>query len=178
MEEFMRVNYTSPDKLFEFKNCYSCPSWDRKNGELSYDHGKISLGFDYGSCCDPERHYVHAILRWMALKVGKLRMFKGIGSIPYTVYDGYEATPIITGVSRKEIPEKYRWALYDRYGYYGLGCVSGVPDSKRNARDWVSPLRMFYFALAVLMGGEQNLKKYDKLMKDELKRLDKLWKGI
>ena len=164
MEEFMRMNYTSPDKLFGFKNCYSCPSWDRKNGELSYDHGKISLGFDYGVCCDPERHYINSILKWMALKVGKLRMFKGIGSIPYTVYDGYEAYPVIVGVLRNEIPEKYRWALYDRYGYIGLGRAWGVPDPK-----------MFFLAAAILMGGERNLKKYDKLIKDELKRLDKLW---
>ena len=164
MEEFMRKNYIPPNKLFRLENNYSCPSWEREGGDLSYDHGKKSLGFDYGACCDPERHYIYAILRWMALKIGKLKVFKGIGSIPYFVYDGFEASPIITGIPRNKIPEKYRWALYDKYGYIGLGQAWGVPDPKQ-----------FYFAAALLMGGERNLKKYDKLMRDELKRLDKLW---
>jgi hypothetical protein len=100
----------------------------------------------------------------MALKVGKLRMFKGIGSIPYTVYDGYEAWPVIVGILRNRIPIKYRWSLYDKYGYHGLGRAWGVPDPK-----------MFFMATAILMGGEKNLKKYDILIKNELKHLDKLW---
>jgi len=123
--------------------------------DLSYDHGKLRIGFNYGPIDELSRHYYYMILRWMALKVGKKRKWKDLpASVHYIVYDGYEAWPVLV---RGEIdpPEKFKWAVGDKLGY------------KYPRQD------MFIKIFVDMVGGKKN---YQKLIKDEIKRLDKLWR--
>ena len=110
-------------------------------GDLSYDHGKLNIGFDFNAC-DPERHYLFCIIAWMAIRSGKRRdigRFRddalpkedldkcraaGIGKIPYYLYDGRDATPVclkgqwepIVGPVTSE-PSRSRYTLTEENGY-------------------------------------------------------------
>lgn len=80
---------------------------------LSYDKGSSKMGFDYASWSQLDRYYAFNVCRWMALKVGRIRRFKKFGfantSIPYIVYDGREAIPVVPESvwESDEAPEKF-----------------------------------------------------------------------
>jgi hypothetical protein len=97
--------------------------------DLSYDRGKRLIGFDYASHLHGmEREYTYTALRWMAIRVGstKRRFSRDVVKghtfqmpVPYTVYDGYEAWPVIVVGSHKEadkLPKGVRWCAYDVHG--------------------------------------------------------------
>lgn len=86
------------------------------SGDLSYDHGKRRIGFDYGPVSGYEREYAFATCRWMALRVGQRKRFDGLdGLVPYYVYDGYENTPVlIESEWPKSVKKKY--SVSDEYG--------------------------------------------------------------
>lgn len=88
MLQFMRTHYREGNKLFpRLPTRLHGPTED-----LSYDHVKDRIGFDYGpGLSDPERHYGYSILAWMALKVGVRRAGR-----PAIRYDGDETWPIVT----------------------------------------------------------------------------------
>ncbi len=75
--------------------------------DFSYDHGKQRIGFDY-NCFGGEREYMLALVRWIALRVGRKR-----GGRPYYLYDG-GLEGVIGIVLKKPIPKEA--TLTDRWG--------------------------------------------------------------
>ena len=117
--------------------------------DLSYDHGPCRIGFDFNSPHD----YVASLCAWIALKVGKRKMYptkqcdKVHGPYKYIVYDGMEDWPLyITSTWRAGLPQlvKINW----------VGCL--VPHLELWDR---------------IAGRKKNL----RAIEEELKRLDALW---
>jgi len=75
--------------------------------ELAYDNSPRRIGFDYKSCAQ-EREYVHALCRWMAIRVGTRK-----SGIPQYRYDGCEWHPVE--------PEKF-----DEHGWWKPGVLNGT----------------------------------------------------
>ena len=72
-----------------------------RDGDLDYDSGKCRIGFNYHSMPPGGLNdYVWGTLRWIAVRIGRRKPFAkllpGKGSVPYTVYDGNEAWPVLT----------------------------------------------------------------------------------
>ena len=128
MIAFMGKHYRKwSDVIEEGKSISSGEATD----DLSYDHAKKALGFDYASHLHGwERLYVYSALRWMALKVGdrKRRFDKDTVDpplfkkpVPFMVYDGYEFWPILVCQNEREalkLPKGQRWCSVDPYGVY------------------------------------------------------------
>lgn len=89
--------------------------------ELLYIHGKCILGFDYGEASQEEREYNFALMRWVALQVGRQRRrFRGEGvtldrPVPYIVVGGYEPWPILLDTEWAACTDM-KWWLTDRLG--------------------------------------------------------------
>jgi hypothetical protein len=96
--------------------------------DLSYGAAKNRIGFDYGPLSGGEREYIYAVLRWMAIQVGvrKAKFTKNEITpnilprhMPYTLYDGYDAMPIIlvpNVTAANKLPKRQRWAATDCWG--------------------------------------------------------------
>lgn len=86
------------------------------SSELDYSHRKFQIGYDY-SCLDGlDTWHLQTVLRWMATKVGRKKIFKKIaeyGPIPYILYDGFEPWPIILS---PEYPKESAWCACDELG--------------------------------------------------------------
>ena len=117
--------------------------------DLSYDHGPCRIGFDFTM----QHDYPVSVCAWIALKVGKRKMYptkqcdKVRGPYKYIVYDGYEDWPLyITSTWRDKLPQlvKINW----------VGCL--VPHME-------------------LWDRVSGRKKQLKRIEEELKRLDALW---
>ena len=86
MIHFMKENYVLPHILFGRENDYSRLTDNygsnarRGRSGLSYDNNRMAIGFDFNAC-EPERDYIFAVTRWMALKVGAKKEFKGLGPV-------------------------------------------------------------------------------------------------
>ena len=125
--------------------------------------------------CGAERQYIFALVRWMSLKVGRerqLEIFHGSGiraRVPYYVYDGYEACPIVLIDQWKDKapprdPKDYHnpeWEMHDEFGWL----VSGNFEVHTITQSGIYPEEHQRELLAEL-----------ETMHDEIKRLDKLWK--
>lgn len=126
MLRFMKANYRN------WPTVEGRPEGNAYAGEpsddISYDKSKSLIGLDYGAVSGWERVYAYTITRWMALKVGGLRAtFPNVTPsrtskpVPYMVYDGYEAWPILladTPAQLKQIPKPYRWCTYTSLGMH------------------------------------------------------------
>lgn len=163
MFDFLERNYRDPVEVFKWGPKAYASSALRLGENLSYDDGKCSIGFDYSCMPEEEHQYVYCVLYWAALKVGKRRRFKKIGaSVPYIVYDGYEAWPrLVRDEWEGKVPEDMEWCLVDALGF--KSCIVPGRDEK------------FLQAMKTLMG--HSCKKQDRMVRDELKRLDELWEG-
>lgn len=143
--------------------------------ELSYDSNKRAIGFDYNAC-EPERDYIFAVVRWLALKIGKKIKWKELGRIPFYVYDGCEPVPILTESDWKGVPDQYKWARVSDMGFKPVELkLEGTPIyqkyKKRNAIDeFMKKYMSIYYDH--ISGG---YKRVNELIENELKRLDKLW---
>jgi hypothetical protein len=174
MKAFMVKNYQPPSKLFGGDwDAARFATNDAPEGErLSYDHNRLAVGFDY-NCADPERDYIFSVVRWMALKLGKKRKFKGLGLVHCYRYDGYEFTPVVTD---SNVPENWKWAVTDAVGFRPISHqFLGVPaynEAVKNGRQKAF-LREH---LAYLKDYGLDAEKIDSTTKKELDRLDKLWK--
>lgn len=96
--------------------------------DLDYARGGWQVGFNYGawgvSLGDPEYEYYWAVLRWIALQVGRrrgkfrLQGHEGTYSfpepVPYTVYDGDDRWPVLTSRPHPRL----RWCWVDRLGMH------------------------------------------------------------
>jgi len=90
--------------------------------DLSYDHKKNRLGFDFTTSIGHIGEYGKAFLRWMALQSGRTRALpKYTGTaelVPYTVYDGQEAWPVLVRSQwEARCPEDSQWCLTDEFGF-------------------------------------------------------------
>lgn len=91
--------------------------------ELLYAHGQCIVGFDYSEAPQEEREYNFAIMRWVALQVGRRRRrFRGEGvtlerPVPYLVVGGYEAWPILLDMEWAACTDLKEW-LTDRLGMH------------------------------------------------------------
>ena len=183
MTEFMEKNYRGWSEVSGIqKDDYSrfaSNSYD-KGSTLSYEHAKLAVGFDYNAC-EPERDYIFAVTRWMALKVGSIKKYKDIGSVPFYVYDGGgepdSYMPILVrDIWENKIPERRRWCLTSVLGFKTMkDKYVGTPlyeDYEKKGK-----LEEFYkkhlgFLFEYIKGGPDAL---DKLIREELERLNNLW---
>lgn len=167
MIKFMNENFKSPEEVLYNRQPYESEEecyWG-PHDDLSYDHGKLALGFNYGCSGDPEGDYMYAALRWMALKIGKKRKWKNMPeSVPYMVYDGYEAFPVILhgSIPIKDIPKDKRWAIYTEYGTKMLKYCN-----KRSQE---------YHKYRAKFNEEcLGIKNCEQKIKSAIKKLDELW---
>jgi len=131
---------------------------------LSYDHGRQRIGFDFNAS-EGERMYGWCICAWMALRVGR----KGRDGIPYFMYDGDEKIPVIVG------PPKTggEGDCHDRYSEIG------VLHLGRHDLPYTYPPPGLLANLArrmVLKPIEDQKKKEREIIREEIERLDALWK--
>jgi len=87
---------------------------------LEYAHAKCQLGFDYLAGGGAEREYIYALIRWMALRIGRRKRLFRMGSlkraVPYYVYDGVEATPVLLNSEWSDAPTRFLPFQVDPYG--------------------------------------------------------------
>jgi hypothetical protein len=119
---------------------------------LSYDHGRCGIGFDYNAH-GGERHYVFALIRWMALRIGRRTP---TAKQPYYIYDGHEVIPI----QREEVPES---------GNSTVDCW-GVPIETPNERK----IKGVWWVIYELTHIDNEPNALDVIRK-EIQRLDHLW---
>ena len=150
MLDFLREHYIPTSRLYPW---WKPTHWRVNNPKMpspytKYAQTKTSIGFD-----SPTEHE-QAVLRWVALKVGKKRTFKkklGADSpaVPWVNMDGTSAPVILRPQwDGREENEQY---IVDDIGFRPLN------------RQWVGDL---------LRADEE-----DKLIRDDLERLDALWKN-
>jgi hypothetical protein len=176
MSQFIKKNYTGASTLFGKDKVDHEAVQFMPGGSMSYDHGKCSLGFDYSSWINHfERPYVNSVLRWMAIQVGKKKILydpdskrtPGLkGKHFFTVYDGDEDCPVV--IKSKNAPFvllECEWCPVDELGYHPLD-YKNPSDSAR----WNRHLKV----LQKFMG--MPFEQYNKIVREELKRLDDLWK--
>lgn len=165
MIKFMEKNYKAPHVLFD-EGDYSSSS-EVPTDDLSYDNAKLTLGFDYSCMPEYEHDYVFAVLRWMSLKIGRKRKWKNMPtSVPYIVYDGFEAWPVIVEgtIPIEEIPEDKRWAIYTEQ------CENVLKYRDAKAKKHFKARIKF---IKELFGVKGHLPK----ITEEIKRLDELWEN-
>lgn len=121
---FLKGNFRGwPEVEGREGDCYASNPTD----DLSYDSNKASIGIDYGACSGWERVYVYDFVRWVAIRFGdrrrKFKLDSGSvsfpGPVPFMVYDGYEAWPLLVVDSKQDtltVPEDHRWCCCDRFG--------------------------------------------------------------
>ena len=84
--------------------------------------GKCLIGFDYEPVAGPEREYHYALVRWIALQVGKRRRtfrsdnLKFAQAVPYYVYDGIEAKPILLASEWPNLSKELKIHAYNNLG--------------------------------------------------------------
>jgi hypothetical protein len=174
MEKYYRPYSVAFKKITGAKADYS-----RFTDDMSYDNGHYALGFDFNAC-DPERDYIFAVTRWMALKIGKERLFKGVGSVPFYVYDG-GITPddrwpiLVESVWKDKAPAKYQWTLTDDLGYKSLERQwLGVPYFTNEDGSFRQDKLKERVGFLTTLYGTSPYKCWNHIRK-ELQRLDKLW---
>lgn len=175
MKAFMDEHYHKPHELFGGKNDYS-----RFTDDLSYDSHRMALGFDFNAT-EPERDYIFAVCRWMALKVGQVRArWKSLGkAVPFTVYDGGlsndDRWPVLVKDEwERVVPKDLDWCLVSSLGFKTYrDKFKGLPVQKGETEEQV--IDRMIEAQSCLFG--RPVEEVEKLIEDELKRLDKLWKA-
>jgi len=84
--------------------------------------GKCCIGFDYHPVPGAEREYHFALVRWIALQVGKRRSsFRGEGlslptPVPYVLFDGIEASPVLLQSRWPTVDPVLRPHIVDNFG--------------------------------------------------------------
>lgn len=171
MRAFMKTHYRGWAEIDDNQK----HSYSRFSDDLDYDGAKTALGFDYNAC-EPERDYIFAVCRWMAIKIGRKKKWKALGLVPYYVYDGYESWPILVEDEWKEkVPKKFVWCLYSSTGFKAMeNKYKGVPlfedyEKENRVEEFFKKHMSIYFEI---FGG---FEKVNELIKNELQRLDDLW---
>lgn len=180
MLAFLEKHYRPWLKIAEGTDVSVEPGYDNSHyflteSDLSYDHGKLRIGFDYSSWMGHERHYIYSVLRWIAIKVGRQRLlndtvaFYGENTprVPYIVYDGYEAWPVLVNWSEEDC-KKMGETPVNEVGF------------KPCLRNWTghhlsTEQSAELYAIALRLGWPKECDKIDELVHAELKRLNTLW---
>ena len=182
MLAFMEKNYRLPHDVFHELFPSFTDDYSRFTDDMSYDHGRWALGFDYNAS-EPERDYIFAVTRWMALKIGRNKTFKlekiGKITVPFYVYDGHESCPLlIDQVWKDKIPKTQGWRLVDDVGFkrwetqwIGVPRLTN-PDGSLNPKELAKNVKN----ARALLDGVCPYKCYE-VIHEELKRLNKLWRG-
>lgn len=85
--------------------------------DLSYCHGKLKLGIDYGCVSGPERKYVYGIIYFMALRIGRRVNFHG-QRYPAYDYDSqdtvllFRSTEEVEAIKAEIESSSYGWSVY------------------------------------------------------------------
>lgn len=119
MSKFLKANYRKWPEISP-KPCESYLRGPMSN-DFSYDGGNCRIGYDFNAS-GYEREYAFTIVRWIALKAGKLRAFQDpTGEFPFYAYDGNDApgdeegpTPIILDVGQPA--SENDWKFVDHLG--------------------------------------------------------------
>lgn len=162
MFEFMQTNYHKPSEIFN--NLKYDSSRLVLDENMAYDDSKCSIGFNYNCLDTTEYHYIYCILNWMALNVGRLRFFTVLcASVPYIVYDGDEAWALLRRSEwENKTPLNWQWTLVDEFGF---------KSCKRTGFN-----QKIYQVFAALF--KRSINKQDKIVRNELKRLNRLWQQL
>jgi hypothetical protein len=177
MYKFIEKNYVGASTLFGKDKVDEEAVQFMPDGSMSYDRAKGSLGFDYSSWMNKfERDYVFSVLRWMAIQVGKKKilfdpdhkLIPGLkGKQFFTVYDGDEDCPVVIKSKKSSFSIlKCGWCPVDELGYHPIN-YRNVSDEAR----WGSYLKALQASLGM------SFEQYNKIVRDELKRLNDLWKN-
>lgn len=154
------------------------PDYDRTaSGVLSedgldYDRGTSKMGFNYPSWGEIPRYYAFSVCRWMALKAGRIRRFKKFDlpktSVPYIVYDGHEAIPVVPESKWTDNEEPERFSLCDDFGV----------KATFQYRSYQRMSKEGYFgdqeSLDQALAAEVEI---ENTVRQELQRLDSLWEN-
>lgn len=98
------------------------PIFSPPTTDPTFAHGACVVGFDYGGIGLIEREYNFALVRWMALQVGRRRRrFRGEGvtlekPVAYVVVGGYEPWPVLLDTEWPDFPVDMRWWVTDQLG--------------------------------------------------------------
>lgn len=178
MWEFMQKYYTKPTTLFGGENCYSRLAVNFGKGAqtegLSYDRSRSAIGFDYNAV-GLERDYIFSVVKWMALKIGKTKLIRNVGEVPYYVYDGHEKGLIfVESIWGDKVPKEDRCCIVNDVGFKALASkYVGCPayDEAKNKKAWVNKHLKLYSELCGITWQE-----VDKKIHNELIRLDTEYK--
>jgi len=124
-----------------------------QQGGIKYGHGPLQLGFN------SPHDWEHAVLKWMALRVGKRRPFKGEGilkSVPWLNLDNQRSEPILLATEWPTPTERQEQWIADEHGF------SPAPRWWREDDEKAS-------------GFEAQYASQDRLISAELRRLSALW---
>lgn len=177
MYDYLEKHYREPFKVFGGEAAYSHYATGK---DLSYDHHRLAIGFDYNAC-EPERDYIFAVTKWMVLKIGDTREYIGLGPVPTFYYDGgYCAADrwplLIKAVWKNKVPKEWAWCVVNDVGHRSsLHKYKGVPRyDEADAVGKKAFLKEKSDNMKALCG--YSLVEIDKILLRELKRLDRLWK--
>jgi hypothetical protein len=154
--------------------------------ELDYSYARCELGFNYQAAGGAEREYVYAVVRWMALQVGRRRRRFAEGGLdspaPYYGYDEGVVLPVLLGEDWPSPPKGFRPYLVDQFG---------LPVDSEVARDlaWFHLPVGTYERISVthhgkspkdireafIQSGVERAKVVLQFIRAEVARLDALW---
>ena len=132
--------------------------------ELEHDKGR-KIGFNYSNGITTF-DYMIDVLRWAALRTGRSRSFKKFGiweTVPYIVYDGYEAWPVL----------KHGHPNVDPRATQFLGDVYGFRPARRSWEGWTEDQQVLNAEF--IRHESQRLAEQDAAIRSELERLTALW---
>jgi len=147
--------------------------------EAAYDDGKTRIAFDYGAgFSDAERYWMYNLCYWMAQRVGRRRTFSkkapGCGAVPYVVYDGFEAWPVLEKSEfGDKVAEDNEWLV--EQGFRGMESLvewehqAAQENAKKSGEEMPKAFTEWLASRA------ETARIVDKAIKAELLRLSGLW---
>lgn len=121
MLALMRQHYVPWQELSKSKGD---PRISNPTNDLSYIRSPLVIGFDHSGSIGFEREYMLTLLRWMSLKIGRLKTFKLEGTHPESKplkvnvpFINVEETkwPVLQ-VEINDVPRGFQWAVCDLDG--------------------------------------------------------------
>lgn len=157
MMKFLDENFRTFGDVIGEDGYYRIKPTDIKpTDDLSYDHGKLRIGFNYAGMGDIKRNYIYGVCKWISLKVGRKKKIKG-KTVPYYVWDGDMVIAIPESLSPVE-----KMLLID--------CI--FEDEFKNPVR--SPAEVLTLLSKIYPGYKSKMKK----VKAEIERLERLWNEI
>jgi hypothetical protein len=151
-------------------------------------NGRCTIGFQYQPpVSGAEREYNYAVLRWIAIQVGRRRSTfregKFVRPVPYCVYDR-EIWPILVNEEWTKVPKSLSWCVHDKLG---VGVDAGVANElawyhiPREAFLVVSAANMKQhwpsdmISETLIQSGLDGAQKVLAVIRAEIARLDLFW---